>query len=119
MLKNNILFIMSMFLVSSSAIASDNSEAIFAKDYGKSWAFSFDRAVLVCVPNDAVFIKDVMGDKVYALNGSAIGLVKSGAVDASELTNDAWMEDPEYKAVGMSIRVDVSPFIDAGLKLCR
>ncbi|GLR09098.1 hypothetical protein COO59_02710 [Mixta theicola] len=96
-----------------TALAKENSEAVFKRDFSDEWPLSFDRAVLTCVPGNGVFVINPMSEIKYPINGIAQGLAKSGRVKAGDL-NSVWLDDPDYPGTKKSIGV----LLDKGLELC-
>lgn len=100
---------------SLSALAKDNTDAIYEKNYGEEWAFIFDRGVLICYPGKALFIEDVKTKTLYPLNGVASMAMAKKTIEASPL-EPVWKDDANYPGLDMKMSMDI--FIDAGLKLC-
>jgi len=98
-----------------SAPAADQTEAIFEKDFGDKWAFTFDRGVLIC-DTGAAYISDPVKDITYPLTGLAQTRLKSsGNTAGTGNLDDVWKDDP--KPYGS--KINLSPFIDQALKLCK
>lgn len=97
----------------SSTFAADQTDVIYEKNYGDKWAFTFDRAVIIC-DRQAAFITDPMTDITYPLNGLAKTRIKASGKTAGNL-DDVWKDDPSPYGV----KIDLSPFIDKTLKLCE
>lgn len=93
--------------------AREHTEAIFEKDYGDKWAFTFDRAVLIC-DKQAAFISDPMKGMIYPLTGLAQTRMKEMKEHAGNL-DDVWKDDP----APYGVKINVGPFIDRALKLCK
>ncbi|MGP2468406.1 DUF2511 domain-containing protein [Yersinia sp. 2540 StPb PI] len=96
-----------------AAVAKNNTDAIYEKDFGQEWAFTFDRGVLICYPKEAIFIVNPFTEEAYPLNGMADIYMSIGKVKASPL-DSVWKDDPEYPGT----KISVAPFIDLGSKLC-
>jgi len=97
----------------TSSYAADQTDVIYEKNYGDKWAFTFDRAVIIC-DRQAAFITDPMTDITYPLNGLAKTRIKASGKTAGNL-DDVWKDDPSPYGV----KIDLSPFIDKTLKLCE
>lgn len=99
----------------ASTTAADQTEAIFGKDFGDKWAFTFDRAVLIC-DTGAAYISDPVKDITYPLTGLAQTRIKSsGNTAGAGNLDDVWKDDPQPDGS----KISLSPFIDRALKLCK
>lgn len=99
----------------TSAPAGDQTEAIFQKDFGDKWAFTFDRAVLIC-DTGAAYISDPVKNITYPLTGLAQTRIKSsGNTSGTGNLDDVWKDDQQPHGS----KINLSPFIDQALKLCK
>lgn len=97
------------------------------KDYGDKWPFSVEKGDIACRKNAVFFVVD---GTAYAINGVASS---QGYTDITPI----WRENPEFleqqkqiakkekkslaevqEIMGI-LRVDISPILNEGLKLCR
>jgi hypothetical protein len=81
------------------------------KQYGKRWPFTVPRGILRCHGlgggvGEVMFV--MPGVRVYAVNGVARMLLHLPKIDP------IWRKDPLIPGA----RVDISPILDRGLKLC-
>jgi len=86
------------------------NQVIRQEDYGDRWAFTVSDGILYCLdPGDASpSVSFATDDETYALNGNAKDL---GYPDITPI----WRNNP----TAPSLKADLSPFIQQGLKLCR
>lgn len=111
------------------------SETISKEQFGKKWPLAVDKGIVKCLPigNGAVVFES--GGKTYAVNGTAKGFAtKQGFFPIDEI----WVTDPEFqqmakeiaksekkpieeviKAMGTPPKINISPVLDTGLKLCK
>lgn len=111
------------------------STTISKDQFGKKWPFTVDKGSVKCLPigNGAVVFES--GGKIYAVNGTAKGFANKHGFRPME---EIWLTDPEFqkmakeiaqsekkpieeviKAMGTTPKVDISPVLNAGLKLCK
>ena len=94
-----------MILLSGVSMA-DGYKDIYAKDYGKNWAFTIDSVNIGCEMNlPVVFVKG--DDFAYGLTGAS-----AKAVDRS--IDGIWRDNPDIKGT----KINLSPFIDLALSYC-
>jgi hypothetical protein len=83
------------------------SGAVSRAQYGTAWPLTVESGTLRCAPGRAVVFRTTDGTD-YAVNGTAM--------DGSyEDIRAIWADDP----TGVAPKIDISPLIQAGLKLCR
>lgn len=111
------------------------SVTITKEQFGKKWPLSVDKGNVKCLPigNGAVVFE--AGDKTYAVNGTAKGFANKHEFYPIE---DIWLTDPQFqqmaeeiaksekkpieeviKAMGTPSRLDITPVLDTGEKLCK
>lgn len=78
--------------------------------YGDDWAFTVEEGVIECRAGDRVVL--VHEGNVYAMNGLALGAAESeGWLPIQTI----WRDNP----VGPGPKIDLTPFINLGLELCK
>jgi hypothetical protein len=100
----------SVLLFMPSALATRvKDQVIRQKDYGDRWAFTVPDGILYCLdPGDgSPSVSFATDDETYALNGNAKDSGYPGI-------DPIWRNNPTTP----SLKADLSPFIQQGLKLC-
>lgn len=82
-------------------------------EYGDKWAFTFDDGLISCIKK-GVFIADGRTLIKYPLTGLGMTYMRNGMVPAQPLEN-VWLPNPKNPGA----KINVNPFIDEGLKLCK
>ena len=84
-------------------------------EYGKDWPLTAQEAGLYC-EQDMVWV--VHNRVAYPINGMAsAGLAKRRPSLTVRPLEDIWLYDDQYPGTGL--RINISPLIDDGLKLCK
>ena len=84
-------------------------------DYGKDWPLTAPEATLYCELN---MVWVVYSRVAYPVNGMAsAGLAKRRPSLTVRPLEDIWLYDDRYPGTGL--RINISPLIDDGLKLCK
>ena len=84
-------------------------------DYGKAWPLTIPEATLYCEQN---MVWVVYRRIAYPVNGMAsAGLAKRYRSLTVHPIEDIWLHDDRYPGTGL--RINISPLIDDGLKLCK
>ena len=88
---------------------------IHQEDYGKAWPLTITEATLFC-DRDMVWVEYLK--IAYPVNGMAsAGLAKLHPNLTVRPVEDIWLHDSRYPGTGL--RINISPLIDEGLKLCK
>ncbi len=124
-----------LLLAISASVSVAGEMKLTQKQYGKKWPLNVDSGVVKCLPlGIGAIIFETQG-KTYAVNGIAKGFSKKyGFLDIDKIL----MDDPEFysfakeaaKAEGISVekaikimggptKINISPILDSGLKLCQ
>lgn len=111
------------------------STTISKEQFGKKWPLTVDKGIVKClqIGNGAVVFES--GGKTYAVNGTAKGFANKHGFHPIE---EIWLTDPEFqkmakeiaesekkpieeviKAMGTPPKLDISPVLNAGVKLCK
>jgi hypothetical protein len=83
------------------------SQEISRQDLGKDWPLTVDSGMLRCEGVGAVTFTADDGT-TYAVNGTARGLDQWPDIDR------IWADNPDVKG----LKIDISPLIQRGLRLC-
>lgn len=77
-------------------------------DFGERWPLTIDEGIIDCVNQSVIFKTN---KNTYAVNGTAKN--RNEYSDIMEI----WKVDTSYH--DPNVRMDISPLLDAGLKLCK
>lgn len=81
---------------------------ISKKEFGSLWPLTVDEGYVECINGAVIFTSK---GKTYAVNGIANGRKKYQDI------MPIWKVDPAYN--NRNVKMDISPIINAGLKLCK
>lgn len=110
-----------------------NEKNISKQEFGEKWPFTVDKGLIQCVQYEidglapdltkgVIFIED---GKTYGVNGTAKSQGKTlGYEDILLILNDDLKMKEEAMRLGASekdatVKMDISPILDEGLKLCE
>lgn len=103
-----LLALLALAVLPSAAVA-DGSARMTKTQYGKRWPLTVKSGTVHCSGDAVTFATDGANGRIYAVNGTALGrypnMPKIRAI---------WRKDPSIPGA----RIDISPIIDRGLKLC-
>jgi hypothetical protein len=105
-----IVFCFVLLFVPSALATRVKEQVIRQEDYGERWAFTVPEGILYCLDSGDGYpsVSFATDDETYALNGVAKDF---GYPDITPI----WKNNPNIRGT----KVDISPFIQQGLKLCR
>jgi hypothetical protein len=108
---------------------------ITKNEFGNEWPLSINSGVVKCLPIGNGSVVFEAEGKTYAINGTAKGFAKKHNFYSIE---DIWLDDPKFlemakeiakaeneplaevlKSMGSPTKINISPVIDSGLKLCK
>ena len=85
---------------------------LLAADYGDRWPLTIPEVQIECLFGSAVVVTDRSTGQRYAVNGTALSqLERLNAVRVDAV----WKPDPDLPG----LKVNISPLLDAGLRLCN
>jgi hypothetical protein len=102
----SILVALSLAVVACQS-AEGNSETVSRAGIGDQWPLTVDSGVLSCEGAGAVYF--TADGTRYAVNGTAM------TTEDAERITAIWADDP----TGLSLKRNIGPLIDRGLKLCE
>ena len=103
-----VLSVSTFLMLLSCTSQKESGQKLTKADFEDRWPLTVDEGIIDCV-NQAVIFKT--NSKTYAVNGTATNSKKY--LDIIEI----WGVDTAYH--DPNIRMDISPLIDVGLKLCK
>ncbi|GGB00692.1 hypothetical protein GCM10011491_31100 [Brucella endophytica] len=74
------------------------------------WPFDTDKMTIICKSHDDVYAR--IDGKDYALNGFAM-------VHGGHDPKPIWLPDPDPILANAGMKVNISPYLDAALALCK
>ena len=111
------------------------SATISKEQFGTKWPLKVNNGIVKCLPIGKGSVVFEAGGKTYAVNGTAKGFAKKHGFYPIE---GIWLNDPEFhkaakeiadsekkpieeviKAMGTPPKLNISPILNAGLKLCK
>ncbi len=107
--------ILALVLVLALAMGcgASNAMTVNEADYDNAWPLTIPEATLICEPVDAVFLE--VDGLYYGGNGFGSMYIKREHPLAHRDLESIWRPDPR----GINPRMNISPLLDGGLKLCK
>lgn len=127
------IFIFTIISCSNNGPKILNEKAISKEEFGDKWPLTVEKGIIQCVKYEVDGVNPelmkgvifVYGEKIYGVNGTAKSQGKElGYEDITTIISDDIKMKEDAMRMGASekdatVKMDISPILDAGLKLCE